>query len=295
MLHDTIPIDFPEFVPALSPRYHRQMICHAGTYAAGLIVTTTAAEGDIRRALLAEGFADIPAVAVPLPPAPHFLAARPGAGWDQSEPYFVICGSIEPRKNHMLLFNVWRELFRRHGRRTPKLMIVGSRWSKHSDALDFITKSTALAPYIVHVDRLSTGALARLVAGACALLMPSFAEGFGLPIVEALAAGTPVIASNIAAHTEAGGSLPTYVSPIDGLGWIAAIEEHLEHHARFRARLSGHQPLTWPVYFERITEFLRALSGIMRSDTGRSGAMPVSDHPVLAPASHRTSSALDAT
>jgi glycosyltransferase involved in cell wall biosynthesis len=260
MLHDTIPLDFPEFVPPLSPGYHRQMIRNTARYAAGLIVTSQAAGQDIRRELIAEGNAEIPTVAAPIPPSPVFSDPATVISAPPDTPYFVICGSIEPRKNHMLLLNVWRELLRIHGPKTPKLVIVGSRWSRNSDALAFLQKCSILAPYVVQVSRMSTAALTNLLAGARALLMPSFAEGFGLPIVEALAAHTPVIASNIPAHVEAGAGHGTYLSPLDGLGWLRAIEDHVVNHEKYRAALASYRPYTWPEYFARIEAFISTLA-----------------------------------
>jgi glycosyltransferase involved in cell wall biosynthesis len=237
------------------------MIGNSARYAAGLIVTTKSAERDIRRELLRQSHTrNIGIVAAPLPPSAIFSDDRNLAGPALDEPYFVICGAIEPRKNHLLLLNVWRELHRAYGDATPKLVIVGSRWSKHSDARRFIERASSLAPHVIHVGGLSTPGLANLIAGARALLMPSFAEGFGLPIVEALAARTPVIASNIPAHIEAGGSHATYVSPIDGLGWKAAITDHLHNHEKYRSGVATYNPYRWSDYFRKIQPFLESLS-----------------------------------
>jgi glycosyltransferase involved in cell wall biosynthesis len=260
MLHDTIPLDFPEFVAPASKKYHRRMVQNTAKYASGLILTTANAARDVRLALESEGRSGLQSVATALPPSPVFSQARSWAPPQVETPYFVICGTVEPRKNHMLLLNVWRELHQELGSMTPRLIIVGSRWSKVSDALQFIQKCDALRPYVTLVQRLSTPALAKLLRGASALLMPSFAEGFGLPIVEALAVGTPVIASDIPAHREAGGSSATYLSPIDGLGWKAAIRRHQEQPKFGGDRIVAPHLLTWDRYFTRVEALIASIN-----------------------------------
>jgi glycosyltransferase involved in cell wall biosynthesis len=89
--------------------------------------------------------------------------------------------------------------------------------------------------------------------------MPSFAEGFGSPIIEALALGTPVIASDLPAHREAGGPYATYLSPIDGVGWLAAIRSHVQQRSALRAKLANYQVRTWDQYLRRLDPFLLSL------------------------------------
>jgi len=88
--------------------------------------------------------------------------------------------------------------------------------------------------------------------------MPSVAEGFGLPIVEALAQGTPVLASDIPAHREAGrGGDVTYIAPEDAEPWFSRIEAFAK-----TPKLGVHQqppsykPKTWNEYFQGIEAFL---------------------------------------
>jgi glycosyltransferase involved in cell wall biosynthesis len=99
----------------------------------------------------------------------------------------------------------------------------------------------------------------RLIAGARASLMPSFAEGFGLPVAEALAIGTPVIASDIPVFHEVGQGLATLIDPLDGPEWEAAIMAHWQDEATFsaaRSRATRFVPQTSTRYY---TEIMRAI------------------------------------
>jgi glycosyltransferase involved in cell wall biosynthesis len=261
MLHDVIPLEHPEFVTPQSRKFHEAMVASTARYAKGLIVTTQAAERSVRDALAARGRQDIAAAALPLPVDPGFLrGAQPDPDL-AGTPYFVVLGAIDPRKNHLLLLNVWRELVRAEGDRAPKLVIVGSRWRPGEAVLAMLDRSREVRDHVIEVSGLSTPALCRLLAGARALLMPSFAEGFGLPIIEALATGTPVVASDIPAHREAGGSHAAYLNPIDGLGWLGAVREHADpaNDTALRGRAAGFKPFTWAEYFEQMDAFVRGL------------------------------------
>src|SRR6185437_15743439 len=109
---------------------------------------------------------------------------------------------------------------------------------------------------------LSTPALRNLIAGARALLMPSLAEGFGLPIVEALTQGTPVIASDIPAHREAGrGGEVVYLPLTDRSIWVRSIEALAREGSRQkRAARQNYKPKTCEDYFSSIETFLTSLA-----------------------------------
>jgi glycosyltransferase involved in cell wall biosynthesis len=262
MLHDVIPLEYPEYVPPFEVRQFRKIVGNAAQHAAGLIVTTHAAARSIRTEIARCGGKDLAEVAIPLP-APHgFLsAAVSDAPASVGLPaYFVCCGSIEPRKNHLLLLQVWRALAARHGPQAPKLVLVGARWRAGESVVSMLERCDAIADLVCEAPGLPTPALRRLLTGARASLMPSFAEGFGLPIVEALAVGTPVIASDLPAHREAGDRFATYIDPLDGLGWLAAIERFTFGAAGdMRAELAGYRPWQWSDYFARLRPFLESV------------------------------------
>jgi glycosyltransferase involved in cell wall biosynthesis len=105
--------------------------------------------------------------------------------------------------------------------------------------------------------------LAALMAGARAVLMPSFAEGFGLPVAEALAAGVPVIASDIPVLRETGGDAPDYLDPLDGPAWMRAIMDYAGADSVLRAaqmrRMARWSAPDWGTHFRQVLPFLDQL------------------------------------
>ncbi|MBO9582500.1 MAG: glycosyltransferase, partial [Sphingobium sp.] len=105
------------------------------------------------------------------------------------DPYFLCLGTIEPRKNHLLLLHLWRQFAdRADGRPVPRLVLVGRRGWENQNTFNLLDRCPQLRPHVLELGRVSDRALAAWLGGASALLMPSFAEGFGLPVAEALAA-----------------------------------------------------------------------------------------------------------
>lgn len=261
MLHDAIPIENPEYTAALSSRAHRQMLRSTIRYAKGLIVPTAAAGSSIAHELARLRGAAIPTLAAPLPVPPAFLDPAADDPELRGIVYFVVCGAIEPRKNHLLLLNVWRELVARLGANTPKLVIAGSQWRTSDDVLELLRNCAPIKEFVVEVAGLSTPALRQVLAGARALLMPSFAEGFGLPIIEALALGTPVVASDLATHRETGGAFASYLPPRDGAAWRDAVLALASDAAFASARrdASRYRPQTQAQYFAKIEQFIAGL------------------------------------
>jgi glycosyltransferase involved in cell wall biosynthesis len=263
MLHDTIPIENAEYVSPQSRQFHQKIVANTARYAAGIIVTTGAAGESVRREIQRCGRSDVAIGAVPLPVPPAFLGAAEPDPDLSGVPYFVICGAVDPRKNHLLLLKVWRELVLQDGPSAPKLVIIGPRHRTSDAVLDMLERCELIRDHVIEVSGMSSPGLRRILTGARALLMPSFAEGFGIPIIEALAVGTPVIASDLAAHREVGGNYVTYLSPIDGLGWLSAVRAHAMNSSSEsdrRKRLESYRPWTWADYFRQVEPFIENLA-----------------------------------
>ena len=245
-VHDLIPIEFPEYgVPGEAERHRRRMATVARHAAA--VVVNSQDVADRLAAHLARGGLRVPPIAPAwLGVAPAFApAAEPPAG---ERPYFVVLSTIEARKNHLLLLQVWRDLARQEGGRTPALVIVGRRGWESESAVDLLDRCEGIAPHVAEASGLSDAGLAGLLAGARALLTPSFAEGYGIPIVEALSLGTAVVASDIPAHREIAGGRAMLLDPLDGLGWRRAVLDLVRQPRPAHGR-GPYRPPSWEEHF----------------------------------------------
>jgi glycosyltransferase involved in cell wall biosynthesis len=261
MIHDFLPIDHPEFFDPGSFRRHTKRLALVAQLAAGVLVSSEAAADALRVQFGRTGRRTIPILVQPLPVSPIFAAPREIDETLAAQPYFLVCGTIEPRKNHLLLFNVWRALARLMGPATPTLIVAGCRGWENENAIDMLERCPAMRAHVIEAPGLSTPSLKRLMDNARAVLMPSFAEGYGLPVAEALAAGAPVIASDTPSLHAMGGSEVACLDPLDGLGWLAAIRRLAEAPA---IRVRDHteqttQAVSQEVYFRRIETFLGGL------------------------------------
>ena len=142
-------------------------------------------------------------------------------------------GSAIPRKRIDVLIRIISELGRR-----VRLVRVGGAFTAKQAAL-----ARDLGVTVVVLPFLDRSTLAAIYRRSALLVMPSEREGFGLPVVESLACGTPVIASDIAALREVGGDAVTYCDLDDLDAWTAAINALLDERE--------HQPVEWAARQER--------------------------------------------
>lgn len=264
LVHDLIPIEFPEYARPGGASLHRRRIETIATATAGrspmmrgAAIVNSAATARSLRPWLREGTE----IHVALLGTETLPPAKPEVG--DGRPYFVCLGTIEPRKNHLLLLNLWRHLAETlPGNLVPRLVVVGRRGWENEQVIDMLERCPALIEHVQELAGCADMRLSALLRGAAALLMPSFAEGYGMPVAEALSVGTPVICSNLAALREVGGEVPDYLDPIDGPGWKSAILDHAARGPLHAAQLSRlpqwHNP-TWPEHIAVVAAAIESL------------------------------------
>lgn len=261
MVHDLIPISHPEYCRAGEGQRHRvRMDTVLGT-AAGVITNSSATLKVLAEYATTVGLTMPPTVAAPLA---AWTVAPSATALTVDTPYFVILGTIEPRKNHLMLLQVWRRLVEQHGKRAPRLLVIGQRGWECENALDLLERCESLRGIVTEYPDCSDADLAALLKSARALLFPSFVEGYGLPLIESLALGTPAIASDLPVFREIAGQIPDYLDPLDSLGWLARIEEFSDPASPRRSaqldRLQHFIPPTWSEHFALVENLIRNLA-----------------------------------
>jgi glycosyltransferase involved in cell wall biosynthesis len=255
-IHDLIPISHPQFSRALEPEKHKIRIFNALTTAAGIVTNSTDTLNHLTHyaeqnrqpmpkacvALLAP--AKLP-VGAPISPMPR--------------PYFLILGTIEGRKNHELLLAIWRSL----PKDGPMLVIVGRRgWSCES-VINDLDNDPQLVGKVLELSHCTDEQLATWLKHARALLFPSHVEGYGMPLVEALCAGVPVIASDLPVFREIAGNIPEYLNPLNTEAWKARIIDYSKKDSKYRLeqcqRLENYSEPTWERHFSTVEGFIKTL------------------------------------
>jgi glycosyltransferase involved in cell wall biosynthesis len=260
-IHDLIPITHPEYCRSGEKEKHVIRMKTTLALAKGVIANSQFTLDSL------QAFADSQALPVPsaavalLAPAKLSLsnAPRPIEG-----PYFVILGTIEPRKNHQLLVDVWRKLLASQLAITPTLVVIGQRGWDVEALMQTLEHDQALKPHVQLLSSCSDAQLANYLQHTQALLFPSFVEGFGMPLVEALSIGVPVIASDIAAFHEIAGIIPEYLDPHDPAVWTEMVLRYCRDEDSTRQqqlqRIKTFSPTSWPQHFHAVEALLKKLS-----------------------------------
>lgn len=259
LVHDLIPITHPAFCRAGEAARHRARMRNALKSACGIIVNSRATGDALAEFARAEGLPQPDSQVAWLgadeqvPPAGLTLPQRP---------YFVMIGTIEARKNHMMLLRLWQRLVAELGDPAPELVLVGQRGWEADAVFAVLDDDPQLADHVREMGRCDDATMLALLDGARALLMPSFIEGFGIPVIEALQRGTPVIASDLPVFREISGQIPLFLDPTDEAAWSRAVRDFSGDSSERQRQLALMPEFVapdWDAHFALVEQWLKRL------------------------------------
>ena len=229
MIHDTIPLDLPDMQRAGSVARFQTFFDRAMADADVIIANSHATAADVAR------HCDHPPeiCVAPLGIDPPKPGTAPRGSWT-GQPYFVALGTIEPRKNHAFLLDLWDELVATQGPEAPHLVIVGARGWRNKDVF------------------------ARLDAGPPNVheLAGQDDEGFGLPPAEAVQLGTPVVCNTLEVLRETLGDNAIYADVADRYLWRDTILRLARGQDGAQSEMANQSaewhPPDWPSHFNTL-------------------------------------------
>lgn len=261
LIHDTIPLDWPEHQRPGTPEQFEQRLRAVAAQADLVVTPSEDTRSNVSRHCQAMG--RVPEIVVAPLGIETIRADAAGLpdGLPPDRPYFICVGTVEPRKNHALLLDVWERLHADHHEAdVPVLLIAGRRGWRNEEVFARLDSLPLVGRTVLELSDLDDGALAALISGARALLQPSLAEGFGLPPYEAARLGVPSVCAPLAVFREGLGDAPVYADPGDLYQWKNAIERLAPDGSPLRAESCA--ALTriglpeWPDHFRTVLKAL---------------------------------------
>jgi len=227
MIHDLVPIHFPEWVHARTRRMHGAKYRHAT--ACDVVMVNSRFTGDDVAATLG-----VPPERIHVAHPGVDAAFEPlGERLDLGRPYALTVATLEPRKNLATLADAYRRLDEE-----LSLAVAGSAGWGEQPALDMAG--------VVRLGYTPPDELPSLYRGASVVVYPSLYEGFGMPVVEAMACGVPVVASSHPSLDEACGDAAVRVDPRDPDALAGGIRTALAQSEELKARGLEHaRSFTW--------------------------------------------------
>jgi glycosyltransferase involved in cell wall biosynthesis len=216
-VHDLAFLQLPELVEQASLHY-RELVPRAVRRAAAVLTPTRAVADELAEAY---GLAENRIRVTPLGVDPSWFNATPGRPNGIPADYLVAVGTLEPRKGLDVLLDAYRMLLAETPDAPPLVLVGPAGWGPQLD-------TAGVRDRVIMPGYVDTATLRGLVAGAALLAYPSRYEGFGLPPLEALAAGTPVVASDLPVLHEVLGTHARFVAAGDAGSLAGALGDTLE-------------------------------------------------------------------
>ncbi|MGB3714901.1 MAG: glycosyltransferase family 1 protein [Candidatus Promineifilaceae bacterium] len=265
-VHDLNFVHYPEFLTTESRRYYLDQIEWAVGEANHIIADSNSTRKDLVDIL---GVSEEIVTTVYLAANPIYHGTRTPdeietvlKRYELPEGFLIFVGTISPRKNVHLLLTAYENLLTASRVDVP-LVLVGARGWLSKDILQEIDKQS-IRSHVRHLDSVTDHELSCLYTAAGVLALPSYYEGFGLPALEAMHCGCPVISSNRGSLPEIVGEAGPLLEPDDVDSWIESIGLILaDYSLRKRMKSTGYlqaEKFTWRRTAEETLEIYRQVS-----------------------------------
>ncbi len=246
--HDLLFERFPELFPAIDRASYRWRYRWSAEHATRIVAVSGQTRDDLVKwyGVDPERVMIIPPARDPAfaDPAPEGVVAAVRARLGLPARYLLSVGTLEHRKNHRVLIEALALL---DPAAAAPLVLVGGDGGE-AGAIRRLAETRGVADRVRMHHDVSAAELPAVYQGAALFLYPSSFEGFGMPIVEALSAGVPVITTAGGCFPEAGGPSTRYVTSTDAVGLAAAIQDVLDDPALAeRMRSEGRR---WALRFD---------------------------------------------
>lgn len=180
--------------------------------------------------------------------------------------YILTVGTIEPRKNHELLLDAYDKKLAALG---INLVFAGKRGWNVDSLMERIEGHPRYGFGLYHLEGQNDATIRYLYEHAFVVAFPTFDEGFGLPMVEALQLGKVLVASDVPVLREVGGEFSEYFNPNSPDDFIGLIEKYLERPEEYERRkeiAKKYSPVTWDAVTEKMASFLNEFKNEARLD-----------------------------
>ena len=258
-LHDLAPVVVPETLDWMSRSYLRAMLAIATARARSICTVSQAVRDEIlkhyprldpKRVFITHNG-----------PNPDLLMSEPRPVPGLEDPFVLIVGTLEPRKNHITVLRALAEHVRRRPRTSLKLVLAGPLGWGYRPVLEAINQ-LHLNSRVIRLGSIDAGTLKWLYLRARALLFPSLYEGFGIPVLEAFSFECPVIAARIPPVVElAGKETAILLEPMDVASWESALDAVAAGDLNGALRSAGRarsQQFSWESCAERVLPAVQA-------------------------------------
>lgn len=254
LIHDIIPVTHPQYLMEQTRfRFMGFLLAHM-KYADFILVTSKYVKADLEQLYSQLPLEPKPIQIVPL--GADFSVKTGGEGGEISPVakeivargrYTLTVGTVEPRKNHQVIVEAYENGIADTG---VQVVFVGKAGWQVDDLLARMEANPNFNNGLYHLQGMNDATVQYLYQHAFLVIFPSFIEGFGLPTIEALIAGVPVLASDVPVMREVGGDFCDYFGVTDAKKLAALVQRYAadeQAYAARKAKVAAYQPPRWEV------------------------------------------------